>query len=332
MHSSLGHRATRSPAAFTLIELLVVIAIIALLLGILLPSLGSARDTARQVVCSSNLKQMGVGTLTFSNDNDGAYCTGPFDNRMNSSYGPIDETGWLADMINGDYMIPGNHLCPTHPGKLTQNLMITGDSRFNDRPFAGADVSVEFRNDLLERGFNTNYAMSWYMAYSEMRTGGTDPKRINSVVGPLTDRFLSQAPTWKVPLFGDAAIESENLAGYEIIDGERFRTVKAISDGPVDFGFEDWGRQNYEDFGVAHGKASREVRVDDRNIDRSIGQFVFADGSVDAVRDANGDGVFSWTDERIPFSGSDAYPDSEFEDRVFGGILSSGRFRSPTVR
>ncbi len=78
----------RKPHAFTLIELLVVISIIALLFGILLPALSRVRKQAKRVLCSTNLRQWGIGLTSYSANNDGYFpYSGPGDSTLGIAYG-----------------------------------------------------------------------------------------------------------------------------------------------------------------------------------------------------------------------------------------------------
>lgn len=63
------HDAPRRFIAFTLVELLVVISIIAILIGVLLPALSASRKAARDTVCMSNLRQMGMAGLMYVDAN-----------------------------------------------------------------------------------------------------------------------------------------------------------------------------------------------------------------------------------------------------------------------
>ncbi len=64
---------TAWPMAFTLVELLVVIGIIALLLSILLPTLGKAKEAANSAKCLSNMKQVGMSVMMYTNDYKGRW-------------------------------------------------------------------------------------------------------------------------------------------------------------------------------------------------------------------------------------------------------------------
>jgi prepilin-type N-terminal cleavage/methylation domain-containing protein/prepilin-type processing-associated H-X9-DG protein len=72
--SKTGECMTHKKEGFKLVELLVVIAIIALLMGILLPALGRARESGKLIVCQSNLRQLTVAWMVYAQSNNEQMC------------------------------------------------------------------------------------------------------------------------------------------------------------------------------------------------------------------------------------------------------------------
>lgn len=230
-------------AGVTLVELLVVISIISMLVALIMPALARARAAARDAECKNNLRQLGAGLIAYA-DNHKTACSGAMDWRRD---GCVTEVGWVADLVSAGADV-GAMLCPGSPARLTAtyhdllNLDPSIDTcvdRLGSPPRVQPDGSTKsnacrqlatmppgagrvqlIQDVILDKGFNTNYAASWFLVRSDIRTDasgnllsnggcGPSPTERVSTVGPLNLARVdsgAEAPSSRIPLMGCAAL------------------------------------------------------------------------------------------------------------------------------
>lgn len=258
MQNLRAHNTKRS--GFTLIELLVVISIIALLAALLIPAVFAARESARSSQCKSNLRQFGLAMHSFaSTDPSGRYCTGAYDFRRD---GCPDTWGWVADMVNSGAGLPQKMLCPSSTllgaEKLNDMIGVANTSNKDSAPIArlsegicatwtsgteGTAARILQVAKLLEDGYGTNYAASWYLVRSGAKSSAgftvSGLKGFGGSLGPLTIRRLdsSRVSSSAVSFLGcgapgdvGEAVLSDTIPGF-LEAGERL--AESFNDGPA---------------------------------------------------------------------------------------------------
>lgn len=185
---------------FTLLDVLVAIAVITILIGILTPTLSQVQETSRRVVCSSNLRQFGLGLQMYADDFRGqvppsvflaAGNTDPAEMmtlRLPVDYRvPVTRDGWdgIGVLYRTNYLrAPGLYYCPSHSGDhhfeqyadvwQRQSGEIVGNYHFRgrDADFRTNLFMMEPAAALLADGMRTQDDYNHSVGMNVLRAGG----------------------------------------------------------------------------------------------------------------------------------------------------------------
>jgi prepilin-type N-terminal cleavage/methylation domain-containing protein/prepilin-type processing-associated H-X9-DG protein len=188
--------ASRGQRAFTLVELLVVIGIIALLLGLLMPALGKARQQASATKCLANMRNMAMAHAIYVNDNKGAIIQAGFGHGSTVH----DEQGAWFYTLQKYYAAPLLLRCPSDDSPHWEGATPVPPSTLADPRWRRTSYGINNFLDVELCPTGVNYPAGPYRRITQVRQSSAVVHFIEMpIVGEYAGSDHPHVEDWWVP-------------------------------------------------------------------------------------------------------------------------------------
>jgi len=262
---------TNPRRAFTLIELLVVIAIIALLMGIIVPSLNKAKVAAQKTICVNNIRSQALGVRLYAEQNDSIVPYNVGGNWLwDMSFYSTNQISQLADIDHRSFFCPVNKLKKSDDARFWQFSWVDGPEPEapKSRPDGGPIPLADESKLTVTRQKELFRVMSYVYMFDRLNTAGA------SMYAIFTD---SNFPTKPKPVWIKKMSDLRNASGTVLIADA---TISQALNDNFDKITAGGLYQKYGIFDMSNHLSAKRSGTGTRGLVPSGGNIAFADGHV----------------------------------------------------